>query len=153
MRFLIATGIYPPEIGGPAYYAKNLADALREKGHTVDIGTFGVLRKLPTGIRHVALFLRLIPKIARADVVIALDTFSAAIPALFAAMLFRKPLIVRTGGDFVWEQYVERTGDLVPLLLFYEKHKPFSFKEKMYLALTRFLLKRAFIVFSSDFQK
>jgi glycosyltransferase involved in cell wall biosynthesis len=153
MRFLIATGIYPPEIGGPAYYAKNLAEALQKKGHEVEIGTFGTLKRFPTGIRHFLLFLDLIPKVHHADVVIALDTFSAAIPALCAAKLFRKPLVVRTGGDFLWEQYIERTGDLVPLPHFYGKHRPFTFMERVYFFLTDILLARSTVVFSTAFQK
>jgi len=153
MRFLIATGIYPPEIGGPAYYAKNLADALRVKGHEVEIGTFGPLKSLPTGIRHAALFFKLIPAAASCDIVIALDTFSAALPAYFAAKIFRRPIIVRTGGDFLWEQYLERTGDPMPLPFFYEKHLPFTQKERIYFLLTRFLLQRVPIVFSTNMQK
>ncbi len=153
MRFLIATGIYPPEIGGPAYYAKNLAETLREKGHTVDIGTFGTLKKFPTGIRHFLLLLKLIPEVSQADAVIALDTFSAALPAYFAARLFRKSLIVRTGGDFLWEQYIERTGDALPLPFFYEKHQRFSLIERIYFSLTKFLVLRAVMVFSTNFQK
>jgi glycosyltransferase involved in cell wall biosynthesis len=153
MRFLIATGIYPPEIGGPAYYAKNLADALRAKGHEVEIGTFGKLKTLPIGIRHIALFFKLIPGIVSADKIIALDTFSAALPAYFAATLFQKHVIVRTGGDFLWEQYIERTGDLVPLPFFYDKHRPFTLKEKIYFSLTKFLLSRVTLVFSTNFQK
>jgi glycosyltransferase involved in cell wall biosynthesis len=153
MRILIATGIYPPEIGGPAYYAKNLAEALRKRGHTVDIGTFGALKMLPIGLRHAALFLRFLPQVAKADHVIALDTFSAALPAYFAAKLFRKKLIVRTGGDFLWEQYVERTGDLLPLPFFYEKHKPFSRREHLYHFVTKFIVCHSVVIFSSRFQK
>lgn len=153
MRFLIATGIYPPEIGGPAYYAKNLAEALEGKGHKVDVGTFGNLKELPTGIRHLALFFKMIPVASQADVIIALDTFSAALPAYFAAALFRKKLIVRTGGDFLWEQYIERTGDPLPLPFFYEKHLPFTRIENIYLSITRFIVERSFVVFSTQFQK
>src|SRR3954470_21418159 len=153
MRFIIATGIYPPEIGGPAYYGKLLSEALEAKGHKVDIGTFGRLKELPTGIRHIALFLKILPETAEADVVIALDTFSAALPAFFAAKLFRKPVIVRTGGDFLWEQYAERTGDPLPLPFFYEKHQPFTTIERLYFSLTRFLLPRVTLVFSTNFQK
>ena len=153
MRFLIATGIYPPEIGGPAYYAKSLAEALRAKGHSVEVGTFGPLKKFPTGIRHFLFFLQLLPKTSQADVVIALDTFSAAIPAYFAATIFRKPIVVRTGGDFLWEQYMERTRDLVPLPFFYEKHQPFTRLEHVYFALTKFLVTRVLVVFSTNFQK
>lgn len=153
MRFLIATGIYPPEIGGPAYYAKNLADALRDKGHIVDIGTFGSLKALPTGLRHFALFLKMLPAAYGADVIVALDTFSAALPAHFAAALFRKKVLVRTGGDFLWEQYIERTGDPLPLPYFYDKHLPFTRMERIYFAITRYIVRRSFVIFSTDFQK
>ncbi len=40
--------------------------------------------------------------------VVALDTYSVAFPAVLAAMLFRKKLVLRVGGDFLWEQYLER---------------------------------------------
>jgi glycosyltransferase involved in cell wall biosynthesis len=153
MRILIATGIYPPEIGGPAFYAKNVADALRSKGVEVDIATFGTLKYLPTGIRHFALFLKMLPAMKRADHIIALDTFSAALPAYFGAKVFGKKMLVRTGGDFVWEQYIERTGDLLPLPDFYEEHKPLSLKERIYFALTKFLVARVTMIFSSSFQR
>ena len=29
MKIVVATGIYPPEVGGPSYYAQGLAEALR----------------------------------------------------------------------------------------------------------------------------
>lgn len=153
MNFLIATGIYPPEIGGPAYYAKHLADSLREKGHEVEIGTFGTLKALPSGIRHLALFFKLLPGTVTCDVVIALDTFSAAVPAYVAALLCRKPIIIRTGGDFLWEQYIERTGDSLPLPRFYESMPLLSLKEKIYFNLTKFILPRVTLVFSTVFQK
>src|SRR3989344_9562594 len=75
MRILIATGIYPPEVGGPAYYAQGLGEALKKVGHRVDIVTYGALKKLPMGVRHAAYFLRLLPRLPLADTVIALDTF------------------------------------------------------------------------------
>ena len=153
MRICIATGIYPPEIGGPAYYAQNLAQALQNKGQTVEVVTFGYLKKLPSGVRHIALFLKLLGPVRRADCIIALDTFSAALPAYAAARIFGKKIIVRTGGDFIWEHYVERTGDLVPLPQFYEKLPALSAKERVFLFLTRFLLARTVVVFSSRFQK
>ncbi len=153
MRFLIATGIYPPEIGGPAIYARELSEALRTKGHVVEVGTFGSLKKLPTGLRHFFLFFRLARFVQRADIVIALDTFSAALPAFFASKMFGKPFVMRTGGDFIWEQYVERTADLLPLPFFYEKHGPFTLKERIYMRVTKLILRHAWLVFSSTFQK
>ncbi len=37
MRILIATGIYPPDIGGPATYSKLLFDELPKKGMEVEV--------------------------------------------------------------------------------------------------------------------
>lgn len=153
MKIVIATGIYPPEIGGPAYYAKNLAEAFAEKGESVEVVTFGALKKLPTGLRHLAYLFRLIPHVARADVILALDTFSAAIPAVALARLLHVPVVIRTGGDFLWEQYIERTGDMVILPEFYANHRPFTRYERAVFALTRWVVTRAIVVFSSSFQR
>jgi len=153
MRIVIATGIYPPEVGGPAYYAQGIAEAFKKSGHTVDVVTYGALKKFPSGIRHIAYALRLLPHMFSADVVIALDTFSVAVPAAFVSRLFRKAFIIRTGGDFLWESYVERTGELIPLPHFYEKPRAFTFKERMILSLTKYALRKAEVVFSTDMQR
>ena len=39
MRVLIVTGIWPPDVGGPATHAPELADALRARGHDVAVVT------------------------------------------------------------------------------------------------------------------
>lgn len=153
MKIIIATGIYPPEIGGPAYYAQGLSEALRAAGHHAPVVTYGVFKMLPTGIRHLAYMFRLTPHLFGADAVVALDTFSVAFPVVILAQLFRVPVIIRTGGDFVWEHYLERTGDLLPLVRFYGEHKPLSLKERIIFALTRRALSRAFVVFSTELQR
>ena len=153
MKIVIATGIYPPEVGGPSYYAQGLAEALRAAGHDAPVVTYGLLKVLPTGIRHLAYMFRLAPRLIGADAVVALDTFSVALPAVLLARLFRIPVIVRTGGDFVWEHYLERTGDLLPLVRFYGEHKPLSLKERIIFALTRSALSHAFVVFSTELQR
>ena len=62
----------------------------------------------------------------------ALDTFSVAFPAVCAARLCGKKMIIRTGGDFLWEFYVERTGDLVLLRDFYNTRiGRLNFKERL----------------------
>lgn len=153
MKIVIATGIYPPEIGGPAYYAKNLAEAFVAKGERVDVVTFGALKKLPTGVRHLAYLFRLVPHMFGADVVLALDTFSAAIPAVLLARIMRIPVVIRTGGDFLWEQYIERTGDMVILPEFYANHQPFTCYERTVFVLTRWIVRYATVVFSTAFQR
>lgn len=153
MRIVIATGIYPPEVGGPSYYAIGLAEALRAEGIDVVVSTYGRLKKLPMGVRHIAYFARLLPRLFRADVCIALDTFSVAVPAALACRITRVPLIVRTGGDFVWEHYLERTKDPVPLPMFYAADRELSLKERVVLRLTKWALRRATIVFSTAMQR
>jgi glycosyltransferase involved in cell wall biosynthesis len=153
MKIVIATPLYPPEIGGPSYYAKGLEDSFKRLGHTVAVVPYGDLRNVPTGLSHLRYFFRIFPYLRAADAVIALDTSSVAIPAWLAAKLRRVPFIIRTGGDFVWEQYVNRTHDLVPLPFFYDEERPLSFKEQLAFALTRLIIRRSTMVFSSKLQR
>ena len=153
MRIVIATGIYPPEVGGPAYYAVDLADALKRSGCSIRVITYGWLKKLPTGLRHIVYGFKLLSTAFSADVVIALDTFSVAVPAAIVCHIVRVPLIIRTGGDFLWEAYVERTRDLVPFPFFYEKPRMLSFRERLIFKLTRFALRGARVVFSTEMQR
>src|SRR6059058_3802002 len=46
LRLLIVTGIYPPDLGGPATHAKDLFDELTERGHTVRVVTLWDGRRL-----------------------------------------------------------------------------------------------------------
>jgi glycosyltransferase involved in cell wall biosynthesis len=149
MRILIATGVYPPEIGGPAYYAVGLAKALGRNGHEVEVSHYGLLKKFPTGVRHVLYTFLLFPKVIRADAVIALDTFSVGVPATFLSRLLRTPIVVRVGGDFLWEQHVEKTGEMIPLPDFYVEHTEFTLKEKIIFKLTQFVLNHSIVVFST----
>ena len=85
MKILIATGIYPPDIGGPAQYAKKIETVWSNQGHTVKVLSFRFERKLPTVIRHLWYAFRLFFQMIGSDMVIALDTFSAGVPAVFVA--------------------------------------------------------------------
>ncbi|MEK9131690.1 MAG: glycosyltransferase family 4 protein [Patescibacteria group bacterium] len=155
MRVLITTGIYPPQIGGPAQYAKRLAEAFVGHGQEVSVATYGRLLYLPTGVRHLFFFFRILPKVWRADVVLALDTFSVGVPSVLAGKILGKKVVIRTGGDFLWEGYVELTGKKVLLRNFYESEMAnLNLKEKKIFALTKWVLKNtATVVFSTAWQK
>ncbi len=154
-KILICTGIYPPKIGGPAQYAKNLKESLEKMGHTVWVKTFSVEDKLPSGFRHLFYFFKILPKVLKSDVVYILDTFSAGLPAVVACTVLGKKSIIRTGGDFLWEQYTERTGKKVLLRNFYlEEQNNFNLKEKIIFGLTKFTLNNASrVVFSTEWQR
>lgn len=155
MRILIATGIYPPAIGGPSQYAKNLKEAFVKDGHSVKIKTFYLENYLPTGIRHIFFFFKIIPTILVSDFVLALDTFSVGLPSVLAGGIFGKKVIIRTGGDFLWEQYVERTGKKVLFRNFYKQEKNnLSLKERLVFNITHWTLNYvSHTVFSTEWQR
>lgn len=155
MKILITTGIYPPKIGGPAQYAKNLKTAFEDMGHTVTIKTYGLEDKLSTGLRHLFFFFKIIPAVLKADAIFILDTFSVGFPAVLACKIFCKKGVIRTGGDFLWEQYIERTGRKILLRNFYNTEQDnFSFKEGMIFKLTKWTLNNASkIIFSTGWQR
>ena len=155
MKVLIATGIYPPAIGGPAQYAKALYGALARAGEEVEVATYGRERSYTTGLRHLIFFLKILAPVRRADLIIALDTFSVALPALIAAKIMRKKFIIRTGGDFLWESYLERTGEKVLLRHFYQTtDNRWNKKEQSIYKLTSFILRHTdLVIFSTNWQR
>src|SRR3989344_4561746 len=155
MKIIIATGIYPPDIGGPAQYAKNLKAEFEGLGHQVKVLTYQLEKKMPIGVRHLWFFLRCLLTFPRSDLVIALDTFSVGLPAVMAAKNFGKKIIIRTGGGFLWEQFVERTGDLVLLKDFYQTRLyKLNLKEKIVFKFSRWTICNASrLIFSTDWQR
>jgi len=154
MNLLITTGIYPPKIGGPAQYAKNLKEQFEGMSHKTVVKTFGIENHLPTGIRHIFFFFKMLPSFLVSDMVFALDTYSVGFPTVFAGKIFRKKVVIRTGGDFLWEQYVERTKKKVLLRNFYDTEKAnFSLKDKIIFGITKFTLRNSFVVFSTQWQR
>jgi glycosyltransferase involved in cell wall biosynthesis len=150
MRIVIATGIYPPDIGGPALYAKGVREALERSGHKVRIVTFGNVRSWPSGLRHVAYACKLFAAAWRADVMLAFDSYSTGVPAVFVATILRLPVVVRVGGDFVWEHYIERTEALVPLPHFYASKPKLSILERVAFFLVRWMLARTELAFNTQ---
>lgn len=110
MRLVIATPLYPPEIGGPATYAKILEEGLPGKGIEVELVKFSDVRHLPKIIRHYAYYRRVLKAARHADVVLALDPVSVGLPAMKAARRAGKPFVVKIVGDYAWEQGMQRSG-------------------------------------------
>lgn len=117
---MLATGIFPPDIGGPATYAANLARELARGGHRVTVLTYGANRQATGDYR-----VRAVPKdggpllrwrryaaalreeARDADIVEAFSSVSAGIPTVFARLRGPK-LVLRLGGDFPWERATDR---------------------------------------------
>jgi glycosyltransferase involved in cell wall biosynthesis len=119
VNVLVVSGIWPPDVGGPASHAPALADLLRQQGHRVEVVTTAdsepaprpyrvhwVARSTPPPFRHLAV-VREVRRTARhADRVYATTMVRRA--ALGAA-LARRPLVVKLVADEVFER--ERRAD------------------------------------------
>jgi len=110
MRILVATGLYPPEIGGPATHTKLLEEKLPAYGIKVDVVPFRIVRFLPVGVRHLVYAWHLLRRAYRANVLLAQDTISVGLPAALVSRITRLQLIVRVPGDYAWEQGRQRFG-------------------------------------------
>ncbi len=110
MKVLIATGIYPPDIGGPATYTKFLERHLPQHGIEYVVVSFSGVRKYPKIIRHILYISILMWKGISADIVYALDTISVGVPALLMSTILGKTLYLRVPGDYAWEQGQQRFG-------------------------------------------
>jgi glycosyltransferase involved in cell wall biosynthesis len=154
MKILICTGIYPPDIGGPAEYAKNLADEFRSRGDSVAVLSYGKEKNMPAGIRHIFYFFRILPDMISADFIIALDTFSVGFPSVFAAKVLNRKIAVRVAGDFLWENYIEEGGEEMSMKDFYVKKPVLSLKQRTIRWLSRYVFDNcSALVFSTDWQK
>ncbi|QQR64905.1 glycosyltransferase family 4 protein [Candidatus Kaiserbacteria bacterium] len=110
MKILIATGLYTPDIGGPATYTRFLERVLPARGFSLTVVSFGEVRHLPKIIRHLAYLWKLLRAGWEVDVIYALDTVSVGLPATIASIILRTPLYVRVPGDYAWEQGQQRFG-------------------------------------------
>jgi glycosyltransferase involved in cell wall biosynthesis len=107
-KILVAAGLYPPDIGGPATYAKLIEERLPQHDISVTIMAFGQVRHLPKIFRHINYAYRLWKLADQHDAIYALDAVSVGLPAALVAKFKRKPMMVRLGGDYAWEQGSQR---------------------------------------------
>jgi glycosyltransferase involved in cell wall biosynthesis len=117
MKLLIVTGIFPPDIGGPATYVPTLAHALVERGHEVCVLTLSDYDDHQDGVYayHVSRVVRGLFKPLRWVKTVAMvirlgrsvDVFFAcglSMEAVLGNAFIRKPLVMRVVGDVAWER-------------------------------------------------
>ncbi|GEM_PF-299750 len=119
MKILIATGIYPPEIGGPAGYVKGVATELANQGHEIAVVTYGdekteqatiykviaVHRSSNILYRYFKYFWQTFKLARKSDLIYVQGPVSEGLPATLASIFARKPLVLKIVGDYAWEQY------------------------------------------------
>lgn len=148
-RILVATGIYPPEAGGPATYSKILKEELPK--HSKDkvraiILNFGEVRKWPKMIRHIIYFFKALYRGKYCEVIYAQDPVSVGLPALLAAKILRKPFLLKIVGDYAWEQGVARFGIKEDLDTFSVKQAPYPWFVSQLKKIERYVAYKADVV-------
>ena len=114
MRIAFLTGIWPPDVGGPATHGPDFARFLVDRGHAVHVVTMGdgepaerpcevevVSRSLPFPVRYGQVALRGARAARHADVLYASATYAAAAVAAGTA---RRPFVAKLVSDPAYER-------------------------------------------------
>lgn len=147
---LITTGIYPPEIGGPATYTFLVEHELRRRGWNVEVLPFREVRFLPKVVRHIVFFFLVVFCSFRKRYVYAQDIVSVGLPSLLATRIARKKFLVRVPGDFAWEQGTQRFGVKDNIDQF--QNNKYDWKTELLRSIQKFVVKSADkVVVPSDY--
>jgi glycosyltransferase involved in cell wall biosynthesis len=114
MRVLVVSGIWPPDVGGPASHAPDVAAFLAARGHAVEVVTTAVTlpaaeaypvhwvsRALPKGVIHVRTGLEVARHAREADVVYTTGMFGRSAGG---ASLARRPYVLKLTADPAFER-------------------------------------------------
>jgi glycosyltransferase involved in cell wall biosynthesis len=117
MNVLIVTGIFPPDIGGPATYVPAMSSELVKRGHKVTVVTlsdardhddrsysFRVLRIRRSIFRPWRFVLTVAAILREGRHVQVLYVNGLYLEAVVANFLLRKPMVQKIVGDWAWER-------------------------------------------------
>jgi glycosyltransferase involved in cell wall biosynthesis len=162
---LITTGIFPPDVGGPATMLERLSSDLVNAGFGVTVLTYGspekkarpfklssVLRQWPLPLRQIIFFVKTFFLASQADIIYTIDLYSPGYYSMIAAKFWRKKLVVRFAGDSAWETALNRGLTQDDISAFQEK-KYGAFIEKRKNRRAKILKSADGIVAVSEFMK
>jgi glycosyltransferase involved in cell wall biosynthesis len=114
VRVLVVSGIWPPDVGGPASHAPEVASFLSRRGHEVEVVTtasaepspqpypvLAVSRRTPKGAIHLRTAVLVRSRAKGADVVYTTGMFGRSAAGALAA---RRPYVVKLTADPAFER-------------------------------------------------
>lgn len=126
MKIVLAADIFPPDIGGPATYSRNLAQELKKNKDSIKVVCYGdvdgrakedggfwvnkIGRNRSLLVRYFIYFYNLLKISKNADLIYAMGPVSAGLPAMLVSKILRKKYVVKVVGDYAWEQGRGRFG-------------------------------------------
>lgn len=141
MKLLIVTGIFPPDIGGPATYVPSIAHALAERGHQVSVLTlsarldhddagypyrvFRIARDLFKPLRWLKTIYMVVRFGRSVDVLLACGL---SLETVLGNTCVRKPLVIRVVGDMAWERARARAECDEDFETFQKTRQPFRIR-------------------------
>lgn len=163
-KIIIASGIFPPDLGGPATYAEKVSHELHKRNFKVIVITYGnkktkikdypfpvvvISRKFSAGIRHILYFLNILKVLKSFDVIYAQNVTSAGLPSFFAAKILRKKFILKIVGDAAWERALGEgiTNDNIDIF----QSKQYNLKTEILRKVQRYVAKNAYRVIVPSF--
>lgn len=118
-RLVFATGIYPPEKGGPATYVPIIDKVLQNHNWDTHVVTYGSVETIRDDhvtviersnvLSNYVRYCRAVYAYARcADLVYVQDMGSAGLPAMIACTVARTPYVLKVVGEQAWERAQRR---------------------------------------------
>ncbi|MDD5547585.1 MAG: glycosyltransferase family 4 protein [Candidatus Pacebacteria bacterium] len=164
-KLLITTGIFPPDIGGPAAQIEYLASDLVNAGFKVTVLTYGspekkernfklvkVSRKLLPGLKQLIFGIKVFYLAYKSEVIYTTDLYSPGYWSMLAAKILNRKFVARFAGDSAWETAVNSGQTNDDIVVFQDK-KYNSFIEKRKKQRANILKSADAIVAVSNFMK
>lgn len=164
-KILLATGIYPPEIGGPATYVKILEKELPKYDFDINVITYSDLKSQDKNqnlfvidknqnvfFRYFKYFFQIWRLRKKIDFVYVQGPVSEGLPTALACRLMKKEYILKIVGDYAWEQGRQRFGVSDNLDEF--QNKKYGFKVELFRKIEIWVARNArLIITPSDYLK
>ncbi len=157
MKIILATPVYPPEIGGPATYTKELAERLRSDHEIVIVAYASTSEIIPGTTLYIASKRRPLPlrffkylfdlfrASSGADVIYVQNAMASGLPAVLVGMLRGIPVVLKFVGDEAWERATQERRTKKQLEEFLATPEG-GWRTRIRMGIQEFVLRRAAIV-------
>jgi glycosyltransferase involved in cell wall biosynthesis len=155
LNVLVITGIFPPDIGGPASYVPSISGELVDRGHKVTVVTLSerldhhdrsygfpvhrIRRSLLKPLRFLLTVMRILREGRYAHVLYANGLY---LETVVANSFLRKPLVEKIVGDWAWERATNKGWVKDPFEEFQQK-RGYGLKVKLMKVLRSFYARQA----------
>lgn len=145
MKIIIASEIFPPDIGGPATYVEKMATSLVNDNHQVSVITYSDQEKLDSDNkynfeiirikrcpnifkRYFFYFYKLLKLSKPADLIFAQGPIPSGFPSILVKIFTGKKVVIKVVGDFSWERSRNVYGSLATIDDFQKQKYPIKLK-------------------------